>query len=310
MAEAQAPEETKTDWSPAGGSTLDALMRIVESDDYRETVGTPWKDGHELLYQGVGGVHVLGSRHVSVAADRHTTHVGADRSVTVHGNLDAYVGSKWVLTRVPDDVEVDTAPSGKETLHVKGNMNWDFHERMVIGTGSIERTWYGGIAKIAGLEGVICGGVWNRLYAGPTMTLAGISSIDVYGGSLRAAAARNAVGAFGYRSCDNATWRVGVFVRATNSTIEPLVASDSALEQGQSRLKTLGLKLAMIIAMPLFLLWSVLTAIPFALIALISWMDRKWFAGGKAAPKPMVPRMRTRSVNGTAVEVRQGVVIK
>ena len=293
----------ETTWSPAGESTVDELMKVAGWGDYRESLGTPWKEGHEFVYRGFGGVHVLGSRHVAIAGDSHTTHLSGDRKMVVRGDADLRSEKDWRLMRLPDE------GSGKMNLHVKGDMTWKFHDRMVIGSGTLDRTWYGAIAKIAGMEGVICGGAWNRLFVGGSINMAAIASMDVYGGALRVAGTRTAISGIGYRSSDTVTWRMLMYNRGARVTLEPLPTMGTLTEAKASRLKLLALKLMTMLAPFLFMLWGFITFLPMLLFGLIVWADRKFFGGAKPSLGPFIPRSRSRTVKGKATSIRMSDII-
>ena len=294
----------ETSWSPHGDSTVDELMKVAGWDDYRGRLGTPWKDGHQFIYRGIGGIHVLGDRHVAIAADSHHVYLSGDRNMVVHGDMDVSTERDWTVARLPD------SGSGKENLHVKGDMNWDFHERMLVGSGTINRTWHGAVAKIAGLEGVICAGAWNRTFAGGAMNVAALATSDLYGGAMRGSVTRATLGGIGYRSSEYAVWRMGAYNRNAHATLEPLVGTDSLTPEKESRLRSLGAKIGMTIVPFAFIFWGAVTMVPMLLYALVQWLDGKFFAGGpRAQPQPMLPRTRTRTVAGTEVAVRQSEVI-
>lgn len=293
-----------TTWSQGEDSTIDELMRVAGRDDYRDELGTPWKDGHDFVYKGIGGVHILGAQHVTIAGDSHVTHLSGDRDMTVGGDLKVTTESDWLLARAPD------SGNGKENLHVKGDMNWNFHDRTLIGSGTVERTWHGAVGKVVGLEGVICGGAWSRMFLGGAMNVTAITSSDLYGGSVRGSAARNTVAGIGYRSCDFAVWRMAQYNRQAHATIEPLVGTVSQTPENESRLRFLAAKLGMTIMPFAFIFWGAVTMVPSLLYALVQWLDTKFFAGGqkRPAPQPMVARARTRTVSGVEVAVRQNEV--
>lgn len=272
--------------------------------EFEKRGSPPWKAGHELVTRGVGGVHVLGSRHVSIAGDSYATHVARDRNVRVDGNMDVHARD-WQLTRIPD------VGSGRQNLHVKGDMEWTTHNRMTIGTGTIDRIWHGPIAKLACLEGVICGGAWSRLYVGPSINIAVVNSSDVYGAAIRSSGFRGSLAAIGYRSSDYASWHMVAYNRHTQATLQPAVSSPGQRPQNPSKLARIaGLiaKIGTIIFPPLFIAWSILTFIPMLIISLVKYLDARFFAAPKK-PELMIPRMLTRVVAGNEIAVRSSKVV-
>ena len=269
---------------------------------YEKRGSPPWTPGHELVTRGVGGVHVLGDRHISIAGDSYSTHVARDRRVRVDGNMDVHARD-WQLMRIPG------SGSGRQNLHVKGDMEWKTHNRMVIGTGTIDRTWYGGVAKLASLEGVICGGAWSRLYVGGSVNMAVINSSDVYGAAIRSSAFRGSLAGLGYRSSNFASWHMVSYNRSTQATLQPLVGSPGQRPLNPNKvLRFMGLlaKIGTIVFPPVFIAWSILTCLPMLIWALVNWINFKWFETKK--PELMIPRMLTRTVAGNEIAIRSSEV--
>ena len=92
-------------------------------------------------------------------------------------------------------------------------------------SGTVERHWEGAITRMAGMEGVICGGAYTRVYAAPLMTVAALATGDVYGVCARFAGARVHVAGFHYRAARLATWNTGTYVRSAATVVEPLIGS-------------------------------------------------------------------------------------
>ena len=285
---------------PARYSTIDELLGAA---GWGGESATPWKAGHELVYRGTGGIHSLGSRHVTVAGDALHIGVEGDRGMRVDGDMNVRASGDWVLSNQ------DARGDGMERLHVKGSMNWTAHERLIMGNGRIERIWHGAVARVAGMEGVICAGAWHRGYYGGSASLVAIKSNELYGGALRTAAVRVTVAGIGYRSSDRATWYMGSLLRSTHTTLETLVGSASGTEQSKSaRMKALAGKIASVLFMPGAIIFGVLSMVPMLLYAFVSWLDTKYFAA-PVKPPATLPRVRTRTVAGNAVEVRTSEIV-
>ena len=116
---------------------------------------------------------------------------------------------------------------GRDKLVVRGEANMSAKDRLTLISGTYQRFWSGGIVKLAGMEGVICGGVFVRVHTGPSATIAVLCSGDVYGGAARASGVRTYVAAMNYRAAVAAAWACGAYVRSTSFTIEPVLGSPS-----------------------------------------------------------------------------------
>lgn len=229
--------------SVAPGSQLARLLAAAERayplqpDD---TARPPWVEDQNIEIKTVGGLYNRERRRVMVAADTYKRVVGGHRDAVVTGDHATTVG-KAALVRIgpqPDDdsegegqEEAPPRPTlsapGRDSLVVDGNASLSGHDRRVSMGGIYHRTWGGGVIRMAGLEGVICGGGFVRLIAGPSLHFAQIVSGDVYGGGLHAAATRVHAAGFGYRSAELAAWACGLYVRATRTTITPVIGSQS-----------------------------------------------------------------------------------
>ena len=129
---------------------------------------------------------------------------------------------------------------GRESLTVDGDASMEGHDRRVSMGGIYNRTWGGGVIRMAGLEGIICGGGFVRMIAGPAFHGAQIVSGDVYGGALHAAATRVHAAGFGYRSAELAAWACGIYVRATGTTFTPAITSPSRTYKKRSLKAKMG----------------------------------------------------------------------
>ena len=114
---------------------------------------------------------------------------------------------------------------GEDKLDVTGTAAIHVGERMTLMNGAIRRNWNGRVMRLAGMEGVICAGLWLRAFAGVSASMSALMSGDVYGGAARAAVARVQIGGFFYRSAELAGWAGIAHVRSTSVTIEPIIGS-------------------------------------------------------------------------------------
>ena len=251
---------------------------------------TPWKDGHQLEITARGGLYNLERRRVTVAAKAYHSRVRKNRHMHVSGDYTATVDGDASVTIAPGNVPV-TSP-GLEKLTVNGAATMEFGERRTILTGTVNRVWTGPIKRMIGMEGVICGGAFARIHAGPAMTVAALISGDVYGGAARVAGARIHVAGLGYRSADSATWAMGAYIRSTNFTIEPEVGTTTQTPESKMSEK-IG-RIAMGLC-PFLEIGLGLLMLPIGIVSmLVSKIRRR-------QPKPPTGPPRVRTINGIAM---------
>ena len=290
------PEQSSAEprWTSQEATTLDSLLEVAGwTRSERTARGVPWEAGHELHYSAVGGMHSRDRRRISVAGDSYNSRVDGDRRLAVAGDMTVDIDSNTVLS-------VSPSGSGQDRMHVKGDMSWHFHDKMILGTGTVNRTWYGPVTRFIGMEGIICGGAYLKAFLGGSMTMGAVASGDVFGGAARTAGARVYVAGIGYRSCDNALWQLGAYVRTTHCTIEPLMGSPSGTKPFNSRNHVA--KLAGRISMAVLPFMAILVGVvmfPIAIMsaigALVGYLDQRFFAAPPTKPPPMQPRTRTRN---------------
>ena len=252
----------------------------------------PWKDGHELEITGRGGLYNLERRRVTVAAKAYHSRVRKNRNVHVRGDYASTIDGDASVTIAPGRVPVD-AP-GLEKLTVRGSATMELGERRTILTGTVNRVWSGPIKRMIGMEGVICGGAFARIHAGPAMTIAALMSGDVYGGAARVAGARIHVAGLGYRSADSAAWAMGAYIRSTNVTVEPAIGSPSQVTPTSKISQKLG-RIALGLC-PFLEIGLGLVMLPVGLVTMLANKIR----GRK--PKPPSGPPRTRTVNGVVMK--------
>lgn len=296
-------------WSPTKANTLDSLLALAGSGkDDRSRDGTPWGKGHELVYQGIGGIHVMGDRHVAVAADSYTTYMTGDRKVDVRGDM--------VLTaeRAASVVEAPDTGVSEDKLVVQGNMTSSFPDRITMGLGDINRRWTGTVLRIAGMEGVICGGSLSRQYFGGSATGSALQMRDVYGGAIRSSMLR--IGftlGVGYRSTDYGNWHMATYRRMSRVTIEPMIGSPKEVPTAFWRNADIASKIAFSIlpilgilygfGMLLYAAAGLALAGLMGLLGMISPALAAKLARHKNAP-PTAPRVRERKVLASHTAVR------
>ena len=179
-----------------------------------------------------------------------------------------------------------------------------FHERTTLMTGKIEKIWNGGVARMAGMEGVICAGAFLRAFGGPSLHVTALASGDVYGGVARVSALRLNMAGIGYRSCDSGVqWATGVYIRSTNFTIEPAMTSPSQIPVK----KSWAGKIAKILA-GLCPFYEIISGVVSALVSLLllpfvllMMLINKLRNKPPKPPPATIPRTRTR-VAGISME--------
>ena len=291
--------ETETppaSWRESETPILTGLIEHVPgSTDLR-----PWQAGYELHIQGLGGVVSKERRRYTILGHgTYSNHIGGCRSLIA--NRQDIQSSREIQTsigRIQDGPDIDI-PWGRDSLEVIGDATINVGARMLMMSGVVTRNWNGGVVRVASMEGVICGGAFLRLIAGPAATLSPLMSSDVYGGCARTAAVRTSLAVLYYRAASSAAWLSGLYVRNATFVIEPIVGSPSA-GTPQSRLaaKMARLGRALSVARMVFPVLDIFigltTAVPMGLYALgrlISGIVKK----PNAIPPTGPPRVRNRS---------------
>ena len=281
-------------WTPTADTTVDALLAVAAwTESERTERGTPWAPGHEMHYSGIGGMQVRDNRRVTVAADNYSSRVDGARTVDIKGDLTVEIKEGTMFSISPSG-------SGSDNLHVKGNMYWDAHDKMIIGTGRINRTWYGPVKRITPMEGIICGGAYTKAFLGTSTTIASLGTGDVFGGAARTSASRSYVASIAYRSADNAVWQLGLYSRRTINTLEPLIGSPSSTKpfNGRNHLARVAAKISMAV-MPFLAILVGIASIPFVIglgiWGAISWLRQKFFGAPARSKAATLPRVRSRT---------------
>ena len=204
-----------------GASPVEALLPFLEkgegeTDGATQARAGPWHGSDRLqvaaaggLVQREGSTAVLARAYTDTVTGDSRTEVGGDYERTIDGDA---------------SIQVD---GGTDALDVDGDAEIDFDERMVTMSGRIDREWKGAITRMVGMEGVICGGAYTKVYAGAAMTVCAIATGDVYGACARFAGARVYVAGLHYRAAKVAMWRTGAYVRSAGVVVEPLIGSPS-----------------------------------------------------------------------------------
>ena len=306
------PEPT---WEPDRATLLDSLIAVADQPAWKRRLvtGSPWQSGYELTLSTIGALHNLERRRVMVFPDGYRNHRKGSMDVDVSERCEIGVDGDMRVSVGPVDTGTDTgtdtdgggavANPGLDELTVNGDADVRFKEKTTLISGAINRVWTGPVTRLAGMEGVICGGIFARVHAGPSMTAAAVVSGDVYGGAARASGARIYVAGMHYRAAKAAHWTMpGAYVRTAGVVLEPLVGSPS----GNTPAKSLAAKAARLsVALCPFLEIGIgLIMLPVGAARMIAGLVRK------PAPRPVggLPRTRTRLVAGVEVSSANSVI--
>ena len=298
------PEPT---WEPSEATLLDSLIAVADQPKWKRRLvtGSPWQRGYELTLSTMGALKNLERRRVMVFADEYRNYR--------MGNLAADVSRRYEIG-VDGDMQVSVGPidsgggnavpnPGLDELTVYGDADVRFEDRTTLISGAVNRVWTGPVTRLAGLEGVICGGIFVRIHAGPSMTASAVVTGDVYGGAARASGARIYVAGMHYRAAQTAHWLMpGAYVRTAGAVVEPLLGSPS----GRTPAKSLAAKAAKLsVALCPFLEIGIgVVMLPVSLVRMIAGLVRK------RPPRPVggLPRTRTRLVAGVEVSSANSVI--
>ena len=197
-------------WKDEHSSHLQNLLRVPSMHDSPES--PPWEPGYELHVRGFGGI-------VSKDRNRYTL-VGHDGRFVNQIEGTRAVTADYHSTRVRRN-RTDTV-AGRDRLAVEGDASYEFKSRTLMMGGAVKRNWRGGIMRMASMEGVICGGAMTRVIAGPSATMSGMMTGDVYGAIGRASGIRIYLAVLQYRAAMHAAWALGGWIRNTTFTIVPV----------------------------------------------------------------------------------------
>ena len=255
-------------------------------DGTTDAASDPWY-GNDLLHVSAAGGLVQREKCTATLARAYTDTVLGDTRTEVAGDCERTVDG---------DATVKVA-AGTDALDVDGDAEIVFDERMVMMSGTVEREWRGAITRMAGMEGVICGGAYTKVLAGAAVTVCALATGDVYGACARFAGARVNVAGMHYRTARAAMWRTGVYVRSAGVVVEPLIGSPS--QHGPA--KSIGDKAARILrgagaVLPFVDIAVGIASIPVGIGKLIANVVRRKSPEPPSGP----PRMRIR--NGVRVD--------
>lgn len=300
-----------TNVAKASYNSWQAARRGLGAGDAGPAEAGPWgSTGYELTIMGQGGWRSLERHRNAMILRSWSNYVREHRKVRIRGDSKFEWTKGSVFVKIKKDVEPgldDTrepwagTPWGRDELVVTGDMKWKCHEKTTLLAGDVERTWEGSVSRMVGMEGIICGGAFARLFTGSANTIGALASGDVYGGCTRQAGTRTYLGGLGYRSADNATWNIGVYKRSAAIIVEPVLNSPSQ----NAHKKSMGSKLLKLAeaSCPLFDIASGLVKLGLAVGKMIA-ARRGW----KPKPPNVAPRTRTRNV-GTAVKTGKQTIL-
>lgn len=294
-------------WVPGEETLLDSLIAVADQPEWKRRLvtGSPWQSGYELTLSTMGALKNLEQRRVMVFADGYRNYRRANLALDVSGRseIDVDGDMRVAVGRIDTGGGDAVANPGLDELTVNGDADVRFKEKTTLISGAINRVWTGPVTRLAGMEGVICGGIFARVHAGASMTASALVTGDVYGGAARASGARIYVAGMHYRAAQTAHWLMpGAYVRTAGVVLEPLLGSPS----GNTPTKGLAAKAAKLsVALCPFLEMAIgVVMLPVAVVRLIAGLVRK------RPPKPVggLPRTRTRLVAGIEVSSANSVI--
>ena len=209
-------------WRPPGSPILEGLIKHVPESSSR----FPWRPGYELHIRGQGSLVSKERRRYTIVGrgGRYSSYVGGHRNLDAEYQKVLVSGNRQITVKRPDDTGGLEAEWGLDELTVKGDASWTFHSRvLMMGGGTVERNWSGGVMRLSSMEGVICGGALVRAIGGPSATMAALMSGDIYGGCARVSGVRTYLAVLHYRAAERAAWALGIYSRTAQFVIEPLV---------------------------------------------------------------------------------------
>ena len=292
--------EPGASWRTANAPILDSLIeRVPGSGEHR-----PWVAGHALHIRGYGGMVSRERRHYTILGNGdYASYVAGGRTLVADEQTVAVDSVSTTIAR-RDAADQDAGiPWGRDSLTVLGDAELTVGSRTVLMGGIVQRNWNGGVMRLASMEGIICGGGFLRLIAGPSATLSALSTGDVYGGCARVAVVRTYLAVLQYRAAAVAAWAVGIYLRSASFVIEPIIGMPSSggpVSNTASKLARLGRALSAVrmLCPPLDILIGVATFVPLGIYGLY-----KLIAGivKKPVPIPPVgpPKVRIRNAGMT-----------
>ena len=189
-----------------------------------------WEPDLELDIRGQGGLVSKERRRYTLVGHKgyFMNQVDRHQKLTAEHQSSRVARERMVSVKRPDDVQDLDASWGVDRLAVGGSASYRVGSRTLMMSGSVDRLWNGGVVRMSCMEGVICAGVFARVIAGPSATLSGMMTGDVYGGCARVSAVRAYVALLQYRAAKSAVWASGVYVRNATFVIEPVVGSPAS----------------------------------------------------------------------------------
>ena len=318
-------------WRSSGNSLLEDLHDVPAGDEDRTTFA--WQPGYELTVQGHGGFVSRERRRYTLVGHRgrYLNNVGGHQTVVAGSQSNRVKDERVVSIERPDETSGMDAPWGLDRLAVKGDARYEFGSRTLMMSGIVERNWNGGVMRLASMEGIVCGGAMTRVIGGPSATLSGMATGDVYGGIARVSAVRSYLSVLHYRAAKAAAWAMGYYMRNATFTIEPMfsppagmvpkantAAKMNRLQRVMSRASKAARKLAKAVARtkaargakavgegarmvcPLVDIIAGVAALPFAIIGIIG-LIRTLAGSGKPIPIPPAGPARVRNRSGVNV---------
>ena len=117
---------------------------------------------------------------------------------------------------------------GHDRLSVHGDAEIRFGSRVYMAKGKFDRTWNGGVVRLASFEGVIAAGAFTRAICGPSAALSGFMTSDVYGGAIKLSILRLFLAGLHYRAAKHTRWDTIYYGCRAPFTIVPALSAGRA----------------------------------------------------------------------------------
>ena len=255
---------------------IDELLPSLE-----ESEPEPWIEETEIEVAGIEGIRSSAGERARIARKRHVERVEGAMDEEGEQGYESVVSGD-------ESVRID----GEDRLTVEGGADIRIDERRVLMRGTFERRWTGAITRMSAIEGVIAGGSFTRVQAGPCVALMAFGTSDVYGGASRLTGVRTQVSGTQYQTSRGTARAAGLYVRSAGVVVEPLTWSPAA-EPPARTMRAKAARIGMIAGsmIPFFGIATTVVTIPVGIARLIRSARR-----GRPPPGTQgAPRMRMRN---------------
>ena len=241
----------------------------------------PWIGGTQVEVAARGSIRSDAGERARIARGWHVERVAGALEESATERYESKVGGD-------ERIRID----GTDRLVVDGAARLRSDERQVVMRGRFERHSIGAVSRMAGLDGLIAGGVFLRVQAGASLSLAALATGDVYGAAARVAGVRTQVSGMQYQTSRGTARAAGLYVRATGFVVEPVTGSPGREAPARS-VAAKAARIGMIAGsmIPFFGVATAAVSVPVGIARLI----RRARGGRGPAGPPGAPRIRTRN---------------